>query len=119
MFSLLIRDNISKIANCQKEEYIPTTLNIFVLNILITEIVLNIFVSIYSFNSFKLNIYMVLSLKEDEIARGKFVSAKDTYCTLNFSYYKVARVIFRNEILLSSSNDNKLYFHSSRGSVQL
>lgn len=53
---------------------------------------------------------MILSLKEDKIAKGKFV---------NFSYYKVARVIFRNEILLSSSDDNKLYFHPSRGSIQL
>lgn len=62
---------------------------------------------------------MILSLKEDKIARGKFVSAKDMYCTLNFSYYKVAKVIFRNEILSSSSDDNKLYFRSSRGSIQL
>lgn len=62
---------------------------------------------------------MILSLKEDKIAKGKFVSVKDTYRTLNFSYYKVARVIFRNEMLLSSSDDNKLYFHSSRGSIQL
>lgn len=77
---------------------------------------------------------MILSLKEDKIAKGKFVNF--SLNSLNFSYYKVARVIFRNEIiiidyyrqktknlryeiLLSSSNDNKFYFHSSRGSIQL